>query len=387
MVTPGSPGVEEAAPEPGPDPGPDPGPGPGPGPEEITTAVAVLRRGGLVAFPTETVYGLGADAGNEAALRHLYAVKGRPADHPVIVHLADAAALTDWAAEVPTTARALADACWPGPLTLVLRRNARVPDAVTGGRPTVGLRVPDQPVALALLRAFGGGIAAPSANRFGRVSPTTAADVRADLGTDVDCVLDGGPCRVGVESTIVDCTGPDPVIARLGGIPRETVEAVLGRPVAVADRGAIAAPGTLPAHYAPRARVHLVADPADPGDPGTPAADPADPGDRGTPAADPADPGDRGPDPAALAVRLLAAGRRVGVLAAAVPAGLPAAVEILAPPADADEYARVLYARLREADARGLDDLLVVAPSAVGLGAAVADRLSRAAAAGADDPT
>ena len=330
-----------------------PGPGPGPGPEEIAAAVAVLRHGGLVAFPTETVYGLGADAGNEAALRHLYAVKGRPADHPVIVHLADAAALGAWAAEVPATARALADACWPGPLTLVLRRSARVPDAVTGGRPTVGLRVPDQPVALALLRAFGGGIAAPSANRFGRVSPTTAADVRADLGTDVDCVLDGGPCRVGVESTIVDCTGPEVVIARVGGIPRETVEAVLGRPVAVADRGEIAAPGTLPAHYAPRARVHLVAE----------------------------------RDPVALAGRLLAAGRRVGVLAPAVPVGLPAAVEILAPPADADEYARVLYARLREADARGLDDLLVVAPPAVGLGAAVADRLTRAAAAGADDPT
>lgn len=344
---------------------------PDPGPEEIAAAVAVLRRGGLVAFPTETVYGLGADATDVDALARLYAVKGRPTDHPVIVHLADAAALADWAAAVPDAARRLADACWPGPLTLVLRRRDRVPDAVTGGRPTVGLRVPDQPVALALLRAFGGGIAAPSANRFGRVSPTTAADVRADLGADVDCVLDGGPCRVGVESTIVDCTGPEPVIARVGGVPRERIEAVLGHPVSVQDRGAIAAPGTLPAHYAPRARVHLVA-----AGPGAPAPDPG-----AFPGVGP------GVDPVGLAHRLLGTGRRVGVLALVVPAGLPDAVEILAPPADADEYARVVYARLREADARGLDDLLVVAPPAVGLGAAVADRLTRAAAAGADDPT
>ena len=340
-----------------------------PGPDEIAAAVAVLRRGGLVAFPTETVYGLGADATDVDALARLYAVKGRPTDHPVIVHLADAAALADWAAEVPEAARALADACWPGPLTLVLRRRDRVPDAVTGGRATVGLRVPDQPVALELLRAFGGGIAAPSANRFGRVSPTTAADVRADLGADVDCVLDGGPCRVGVESTIVDCTGPEPVIARVGGVPRERIEAVLGHPVAVQDRGTIAAPGTLPAHYAPRARVHLVA--AAPGAP-TPGG--------GSGLAP-------GAEPVGLAHRLLGAGRRVGVLALVVPAGLPDAVEILAPPADPDEYARVVYARLREADARGLDDLLVVAPPAIGLGAAVADRLARAAAAGAADPT
>src|SRR5204862_8209983 len=172
---------------------------------EIAHAVAVLRAGGLVAFPTETVYGLGADASSPAALRRLYAVKGRPRSHPVIVHVADASALDRWAAEVAPAARTLASACWPGPLTLVVRRSPQVPDEVTGGLDTVGLRVPDQPVALALLRAFGGGVAAPSANRFGRVSPTTADDVRADLGADVDVVLDGGPCRIGVESTIVDC--------------------------------------------------------------------------------------------------------------------------------------------------------------------------------------
>ncbi len=178
----------------------------------------MLRDGGLVAFPTETVYGLGADASSPAALRRLYAVKGRPADHPVIVHLASIGQLADWAVDVPERARRLAEACWPGPLTLVLERSPRVPDEVTGGRPTVGLRVPDQPIALALLRAFGGGVAAPSANRFGRVSPTTADDVRADLGDDVDVVLDGGPCRVGVESTIVDCSRGDPIVLRLGGI-------------------------------------------------------------------------------------------------------------------------------------------------------------------------
>ena len=315
--------------------------------DEIGAAAEVLRRGGLVAFPTETVYGLGADAANVDALRRLYAVKGRPADHPVIVHLADARALDDWAAEVPDAARALAAAFWPGPLTVILRRAARVPDEVTGGRDTVGLRVPDQPVARALLRAFGGGVAAPSANRFGRVSPTTADDVRADLGADVDVVLDGGPCRVGVESTIVDCTTDPPVIVRVGGVPREAVERVLGGPVAVADRGSVAAPGTLPAHYAPRARVHVV---------------------------DGVEAGER-------AASLLAAGRSVGLLALAVPPGLPPAVEILDAPADVDESARVLYARLRAADTRGLDDLLVVPPPADGLGAAVVDRVRRAAAA------
>ncbi len=164
---------------------------------EITRAAAALRAGRLVAFPTETVYGLGADASAPDAVRRLFAVKGRPPDHPVIVHLGCADQLVDWAREVPDAAVTLAEACWPGPLTLVLARTARVPDAVTGGLDTVGLRVPDQGVALALLREFGGGVAAPSANRFGRVSPTTAADVRADLGDEVDVVLDDGPCRIG----------------------------------------------------------------------------------------------------------------------------------------------------------------------------------------------
>ena len=186
-------------------------------------------------------------------MHRLFAVKGRPADHPVIVHLGDAAQLDDWAIDVDDTARTLASACWPGPLTVVVRRAPHVPDAVTGGLDTVGLRVPDQPIALALLRAFGGGVAAPSANRFGRVSPTTAADVFADLGDDVDVILDGGPCRVGVESTIVDCSRPEPAILRLGGTPRERVEELLGRAVPLLDAGEVRAPGTLESHYAPRA--------------------------------------------------------------------------------------------------------------------------------------
>jgi len=319
--------------------------------EEIRAAVGALRRGGLVAFPTETVYGLGADAANPAALRRLYAVKGRPADHPVIVHLPDAAALEDWVLTVGESARRLVDAFWPGPLTVILARSARVPDEVTGGRDTVALRVPDQPLALALLRAFEGPIAAPSANRFGQVSPTTAADVRADLGDDVDVVLDGGPCRVGVESTIVDCTGTEAVIVRVGGVPREAVEAVLRTPVAVRDRGEVAAPGTRRAHYAPRARVRAVA----------------------------VDSLHR------CAGTLLGEGRRVAVLALAPVPPVPAGVVVLAPPADVGEYARVLYARFREADARRIDDLLVVPPPRTGIGEAVGDRIERAAAAGEGD--
>ena len=312
---------------------------------DIARAVDALRRGRLVAFPTETVYGLGADAADPDALARLYAVKGRPAEHPVIVHVAEPVQLAEWAADVPRAARLLADALWPGPLTLVVPRAARVPDGVTGGGDTVGLRVPDQPVALALLRAFGGGIAAPSANRFGHVSPTTAADVRADLGDDVDVVLDDGPCRVGVESTIVDCTADELVILRPGGVTRERIEEVSGRPAAIARDSPVRAPGTLKSHYAPDAAVLLV--------------------DR-----------DGLPDRAAA---LVAAGQRVAVLAEEPCPSLPAGVIVLDPPADVDDYARVLYARLHEVDRQGVDVLLAVPPRDTGLGTAVADRLRRAA--------
>jgi L-threonylcarbamoyladenylate synthase len=319
--------------------------------DDIAAAAAVLRNGGLVAFPTETVYGLGADAANAEAVARVFAVKGRPTDHPIIVHIASAGALDDYAADVGDVTRALAHACWPGPLTLVVRRRAgSIADAVTGGRDTVAVRVPAHPVAQALLEAFGGGVAAPSANRFGRVSPTTAAHVRADLGTDVDCVLDGGAATVGVESTIVDCTRARPAILRLGGITQPEVERITGAPVDVLTRGEVAAPGTLERHYSPSARV-LVVDAS--------AA-------------------------RATAARELASGGRVGLLAPAdVTDDTFADLIVLASPADADEYARVLYARLREADDRGLDTLIAVPPRPDGIGAAVADRLARAAASGA----
>ncbi|MGQ0802425.1 MAG: L-threonylcarbamoyladenylate synthase [Actinomycetota bacterium] len=312
---------------------------------DVSAAVTALRGGGLVAFPTETVYGLGADAANPDALRRLFAVKGRPPTHPVIVHLGEPDEVDDYAADVTDVARCLAQACWPGPLTLVLRRSGRVLDEVTGGRDTVGLRVPGHPLALRLLREFGRGLAAPSANRFGRVSPTTAADVRADLGDDVDVVLDGGPCDVGVESTIVDCSGAAPVILRPGGVPRERVEEIVGGPVPMPTDVTGQAPGTLASHYAPRARIVVVG---------------AD-------------------DVAARAAGFLDDGSRVGVLAEKRPDGLPAGVVVLEPPRDADDYARVLYARLRAADEQRLDVVLAMPPAEMGVGTAVADRLRRAA--------
>jgi L-threonylcarbamoyladenylate synthase len=319
--------------------------------DAVDDAVRTLRLGGLVAFPTETVYGLGADASNAAALHRLYAVKGRPVDHPVIVHLPIGptvdATVGRWGAALPPTARTLAEACWPGPLTLVLPRGPAVLDEVTGGADTVGLRVPDQPVARRLLTAFGGGVAAPSANRFGRVSPTTAAHVHADLDGDVDLVLDGGPCHVGVESTIVDCSDDTPIVLRLGALSRERLRTILGFLPPVRDDGSRAAPGTRPSHYAPRAEV-VVCD---------------------------------AHDVAARVRTLLKSGRRVGVLAAAPPAGLPSEVARLAAPADVDAFAHQLFSLLRRADDDGLDALVVVPPPATGVGAAVLDRLTRAAAA------
>ncbi|MCX6509618.1 MAG: L-threonylcarbamoyladenylate synthase [Actinobacteria bacterium] len=319
---------------------------------EIDQAVAVLRAGGLVAFPTETVYGLGADASNDVAVARVFSVKGRPTDHPLIVHLADAEQLDDWAAEVTPTARLLADAFWPGPLTLLVERSSSVSLAVTGGRSTVGLRVPDHTVALELLRAFGGGIAAPSANRFGRVSPTTAAHVVADLGDDVDLVLDGGACRVGVESTIVDLTREVPVVLRTGGISLDRLEEVLGHVVEVhvsaePSKGGARAPGMLEAHYAPEARIVLSSE-----------HDVID----------------------AVNDALASSTGRVGLLAATVLIGLPEDVVELEPAGTADDYAAVLYSRLRQADRLGLSVLVCVPPPNVGLGLAVNDRLRRAAA-------
>lgn len=315
---------------------------------DIARAAAVLRAGGLVALPTETVYGLGADAARDDAVARIFAAKGRPAGHPLIVHLAEGAPLDGWAAEVPPLARALAARAWPGPLTMILRRGPRVAGAVTGGADTVGLRVPAHPVAQALLRAFGGGVAAPSANRFGAVSPTTAAHVVADLGAAVDYVLDGGPCAVGVESTIVDLSRGQPVLLRPGGLAREALEAVVG-PLAEADAAAPAAPGTLASHYAPRARVIAVA-----------AAE----------------------VPSAVAAARAGGARRVAALAPASAVatwpGLDALARAL--PDDPAGMARELYGALRDLDAAAVEVIVAALPPAAGLGEAVADRLRRAAA-------
>ncbi|HEY8432151.1 MAG TPA: L-threonylcarbamoyladenylate synthase [Sandaracinaceae bacterium] len=307
---------------------------------EIEDAVQVLRAGGLVAFPTETVYGLGADARNPEAVRRIFAVKGRPAGHPLIVHLPSAEHLERWAARVPAAARELAARFWPGPLTVILEKRDDVPGEVTGGQPTVGLRVPDHPLARELLDAFGGGLAAPSANRFGSVSPTTARHVRDDLGDAVDRVLDGGPCRVGVESTIVDLSGDVPRLLRPGGVPRERIEEVLGSPLAIG--GGARAPGTLASHYAPRARVRAV-------------------------------PAERVVEAAEQARR---AGRRVVVLGAEDAPGLPR----IPLPDEPEERARALYAALREVDARGFDVAVVALGPETGIGAAISDRLRRASA-------
>jgi L-threonylcarbamoyladenylate synthase len=319
---------------------------------DVTLAVAALRRGGLVGLPTETVYGLAADAENLAAVARVYAAKGRPADHPLIVHVAGADRLSGWVGDLPGYAARLAAELWPGPLTLVVPRGPRAGDHVTGGQGTVGLRAPDHPVAQEVLAAFGGGLAAPSANRFGRVSPTDAAHVLEELAgalvDGLDVVLDGGPSRVGLESTILDCTGPLPVVLRPGAVGPADVEQAAG--LRVASRpSTVRAPGTLVAHYAPRARVLLAAD-----------------GVRalallGTP-----------PAPGAAPV--------AGLLAPPAVPTPPGVVRLAAPGGDG-EYARALYRCLREADALGLHTVVAVPPPGAGpLAAAVADRLRRAAA-------
>ena len=314
--------------------------------DDIARAVAVLKDGELVAFPTETVYGLGADASNVEAVRKVYAAKGRPADHPLIVHVADAVQLANWAGEIPPAAHALAKKYWPGPLTLVLKRNARVPDEVTGGQDTVALRVPGHPVAQQLLRAFGGGIAAPSANRFGRVSATTAEHVREEFGDAVACVLDGGAADVGIESTIVDCSGAVPTLLRPGWITPQQLEAVLGVPLAVADAAAPRVSGTLEKHYAPRTPLMLV----------------------------------EGDLVVELARSLVRQGKRVAALVRTALRPLMDGLVWVAAPDDAAGFAHDLYANLRELDQAGCDVILVEQPPERAEWFAIRDRLNRAAA-------
>ena len=306
----------------------------------MVDAAASLLAGNLVAFPTETVYGLGADASNADAVARVYSVKGRPADHPLILHVASMDALGDWASDVPAYAISLARDFWPGPMTLVVPRSELAADFVTGGQDTVGVRVPNHPVALGLLEAFaragGRGIAAPSANRFGNVSPTTAKAVSDELGdflSDGDLILDGGPCDVGVESTIIDCTGDVPKILRPGAITAQMLKESTGLDVIneVVDGSPVRVSGSLDSHYAPVATVVL--------------------------------------DQSPVAGQGLIAMDDVAT---------PEGVVRLAAPKSEDEFARVLYAALRAADEQGLKSVVVAQPMGDGIAVAIRDRLKRA---------
>ncbi|MFN2286467.1 MAG: L-threonylcarbamoyladenylate synthase [Anaerolineae bacterium] len=331
-----------------------------PDPAAIRQAAAVLRSGGLVAFPTETVYGLGANALDADAVQGIFAAKGRPAYDPLIVHLAGTESLQDVVAEMPQLVETLATCFWPGPLTLVLPRSPRIPLAVTAGGPTVAVRVPAHPVALALIRAAGFPIAAPSANRFGHLSPTQAAHVLDDLDGRIDILLDGGPTPVGVESTVLSLITPVPTILRPGGVSREALVMVLGQ-VDVAGRIFTAedvapSPGTLAQHYAPRARLTLY----------------------------------QGSREAVLqtmhtaAARLTAAGQRVGLLLAeedaAAFADLSVTLQSIETDGELEGAARQLFTALRTLDRAGVSTILARDFGARGLGLAIRDRLTRAAA-------
>ena len=297
-----------------------------------------------MAFPTETVYGLGADASNPVAVKKIFAAKGRPADHPVIVHIADMSELKHWAAEVPRAAWLLAEKFWPGPLTMVLKRSPHVNDLISGGQNSIGLRVPGHAVAQQLLKAFGGGIAAPSANKFGRLSPTTAEHVREELGNAVEMVLDGGPCDVGIESTIVDLTREPPAILRPGRVSAQQIADALLVPLgeSAADRPRV--PGSLASHYAPRAPLKLVQ-----------------------------------PDEIENYVRRQVVQPPVAVVARrGRPRDSKVALWQVAPETP-EEYARLLYASLRRLDDAGCRLIVVEAPPLLPEWAAVRDRLDRAA--------
>ena len=306
----------------------------------IKDAAQSIAAGHLVAFPTETVYGLGADATNEEAVAKIYRAKGRPADHPLIVHIASMDAIGDWAVDITEYAINLARDFWPGPMTLVFNRSAIAQDFITGGQNTVGLRVPNQPIALALLKEFeelgGNGIAAPSANRFGAVSPTTAEAVMDELENyldkTLDVILDGGPCQVGVESTIIDCTTQTPQILRLGAITREMIQESTGLLVVEEIKSDIRVSGSLESHYSPSAHVVLDIEPQS----------------------------------------------GEGFIAMDSIQTPPGAIR-LAAPSSVEAYAREIYSALRYADAQGLTKVCVIQPEGGGLAAAIRDRLKRAA--------
>ena len=303
----------------------------------IQQAAVALKSGQLVAFPTETVYGLGADAENPDAVAKIYSVKQRPTDHPLIVHIADKDAAKKWAIEIPHYALQLADAFWPGPMTLILKRSSLAKDFITGGQDTVGLRVPDHPVALELLRSFsqlgGNGVAAPSANLFGRVSPTSAEAVQSEIGSrlsDADLILEGGDSVVGIESTIIDCTQSRPRILRPGAISAEQIMTKTN--LSMLDSGErIRVSGAMESHYSPRARV-VLNDEAKPGD---------------------------------------------GLIASAQIATPPQVIRLAAPTTD-EEYAQQLYAALRKADQLGIQRVVAITPAGDGIAVAIRDRLRKA---------
>lgn len=310
----------------------------------IRRAAETLRAGGLVALPTETVYGLAADASNVAAVSQVFSVKGRPADHPLIVHLSKEMDLGDWAQDVPEDAYRLAGALWPGPLTLVLKRHRSVLTVVTGGLETIAVRVPAHPVAQRLIEEFGRGVAAPSANRFGRVSPTSAHDVACDLGEEVDLIIDGGPCEIGVESTIVEFGDSEVSILRHGAISVEVLERVLGRRVRVALDGPRRAPGMSQSHYAPATPLELCDQ----------------------------------DEVSWRAGEYVSMGLRVGVVSTRS-VEVAGTVALWHAAGDVVTFARSLYRWLRQADAAELDVVVVTLPPDEGLGVAVRDRLQRAA--------
>ena len=313
-----------------------------PTPEALLQAALHLQTGGLVAFPTETVYGLGANAESETAIAKIYAAKNRPSNHPLIVHIAETADVYHFAKDIPEYAQALMSKFWPGPMTLILPRTQNSKDFVTGGQSSVGLRMPNHPVALGLIRAFGflggHGLAAPSANRYGAVSPTTALSVKQELEAylnEGDLILDGGNSEVGVESTIIDCTGPNPAILRPGAITAEDIELCTGIVVAEPAQATIRVSGSHKQHYSPQAKVVVGG--------------------------------------LALAGEGLVANSEFGT---------PAGVIRLAAPTSVEEYARMLYAALRAADAQGLKTVRVIAPEGEGLAIAIRDRIQRSASEG-----
>jgi len=304
---------------------------------DIAAAAKALKNGNLVAFPTETVYGLGADATNPAAVAKIYSTKGRPANHPLIVHVSSLEKALEWASYQPEYLSQLASAFWPGPMTLILKRSALAGDFVTGSQDTVGVRIPNHPVALELLSAFealgGKGVAAPSANRFGKVSPTTAEAVERELGEYLgvdDLILSGGQCEVGIESTIIDCTSSQPAILRLGAVTAAQVEAVTSIKLK-GDVGEIRVSGSLKSHYAPNAKLVLNQEPQ-------------------------------------------AGDGLIALASFATPDG----VTRLAAPENSSEFARELYAALRKADELGLSRIVAITPEGDGLAEAIVDRLARA---------